>query len=752
MSNYLKTESDYVNNRKESNLSLTSNKSTNSLSNSKSQVLFKNNFFPNMKNVNFNNFSFIKNFNLPNSNNKTNYHPSLSALSTLSNPLEVQKQNNINITSSSNIKRRDSNKKKIILSDIDFQHLINRIKCIFNKIKKYLIDNYPCHNECNLWIKVFTPIYDYIIEKNSNNEYFNLIKYTLMLMGFSMIILYDINIQNKQKFFSDEMKKILNIHALMSESIYGNSLNDPQINAKDESNVIILSCKDMNNRLLKILKQYNKVNEKKMDKLIKYFNTLKNESYDNIYKFYLNEIENQNSIQNEIQNENKNYNNNTQNSNSNYHQKENNNNNIRYNIDTNKTEKSLNKKAIKSPYQTYTESLSNNNLKNNQKTQSQIYKKKQIVKNNNIGTINGTSTFLDNSNNVFLLQKPIESSIPIKQKNEELNKKTPFLKNNLSQNYSNIDNSFYKNIIHNSQNLNYQQYIHQQRLYTEENLSNNNNKKILLTPQLTPKEINNGFNINTSNNNNYNKSYSNTTTNTTISNNYNKHYSNTTYNTTISNKYKQNLYINKTPIRGSNIGNLNIITFKNLSLTPDKNLYNKNSTLIPFPPLKPYTLVLDLDQTLVHVPKNCSSIILRPGLRNFLHSLLPYYELIVFTTGVKEYADQIINFIEMEEKYFSYRLYRQNATFLNENYCKDLNKLGRDLKKIIIVDDKAINIKLQQDNGIIIKPFLVENYNNDFILFDLIRVLIRIAKDKPDDVRERLKFYKDEINNKISNN
>ena len=229
-----------------------------------------------------------------------------------------------------------------------------------------------------------------------------------------MIILYDINIQNKQKFFSDEMKKILNIHALMSESIYGNSLNDPQINAKDESNVIILSCKDMNNRLLKILKQYNKVNEKKLDKLIKYFNTLKNESYDNIYKFYLNEIENQNSIQNEIQNENKNYNNNTQNSNSNYHQKENNNNNIRYNIDTNKTEKSLNKKAIKSPYQTYTESLSNNNLKNNQKTQSQIYKKKQIVKNNNIGTINGTSTFLDNSNNVFLLQKPIESSIPMK--------------------------------------------------------------------------------------------------------------------------------------------------------------------------------------------------------------------------------------------------------------------------------------------------------------------------------------------------
>ena len=65
MSNYLKTESDYVTSRKESNLSLTSNKSTNSLSN-QSEILFKNSLLSNLKNVNFNNFSFIKNLNFPN--------------------------------------------------------------------------------------------------------------------------------------------------------------------------------------------------------------------------------------------------------------------------------------------------------------------------------------------------------------------------------------------------------------------------------------------------------------------------------------------------------------------------------------------------------------------------------------------------------------------------------------------------------------------------------------------------------------
>ena len=759
MSNYLKTESDYVTSRKESNLSLTSNKSTNSLSN-QSEILFKNSLLSNLKNVNFNNFSFIKNLNFPNSNNGKKYHPSISSISKLSIPLKVQKQNNINITSTSNIKSNDSHKKKVILSDFDYQQLVKKINFIFDKIKKYLIDNYTYRNECNLWIKIFKSIYDYIIEKNRNSEFFDLINYTLMLMGFSIIILYDIENQNKQKLFFEEMKNILNIHTLMSESIYGNSLNDPQINAKDESKVLMLSCKDMNNRLLKILKQYNKINEKIWDKLIQNFKFLKNESYDNIYNLFLNDIQNKNSIENDIQNVNNNINNNNniQNYNNDYNQIEINN-NVIYNTEPNKNEninKSINKISNKNSYQVYTEGLCNN-FNNIQKARSKIYKKNQLSK-NNIGTINGVTTFLNNSNNVFLFRKPIKSTTPIKQTNEQLPKKNPFILYNLTSNYSNIDDSNYINNINNPQISNYQQYIqindkydnyiNQQRLHTEENsykintiMTNNSNKKILLTPQLKSNEIYNEF-INIPNNNNDINNNN---------NNYIKSYSNTTYNTTKSNDYKQNTHLNKTPVRGSNIGQLNVSTFKNLSLTPVKNLYNNNSTLIPFPPIKSYTLVLDLDETLVHVPKNCNSIILRPGLRNFLHSLLPYYELIVFTTGLKEYADQIINFIEIEEKYFSYRLYRQNATFVNENYYKDLNKLGRDLKKTIIVDDKPINIKLQHDNGIIIKPFLVENYNNDYILFDLVRVLIKIAKDKPDDVRESLKIYKDEIYNKISN-
>ena len=205
-------------------------------------------------------------------------------------------------------------------------------------------------------------------------------------------------------------------------------------------------------------------------------------------------------------------------------------------------------------------------------------------------------------------------------------------------------------------------------------------------------------------------------------------------------------------ISSSNKGKIDITILKLNNIKKDQINYN-NTPLIPFEPKKPYSLVLDLDETLIHVPKGKNEFILRPGLREFLHSLIPYYELIVFTTGIKEYADQIINFIEKDEKYFSYRLYRESATFLNEQYYKDLNKLGRDLKKIIIVDDKQINMKLQEENGIIIKPFITEDEGgkNDFILYNLINILIKIAKDKPDDIRKSLKLYRNEIYQKISN-
>ena len=74
---------------------------------------------------------------------------------------------------------------------------------------------------------------------------------------------------------------------------------------------------------------------------------------------------------------------------------------------------------------------------------------------------------------------------------------------------------------------------------------------------------------------------------------------------------------------------------------------------------------------------------LRPCLREFVNRLLSYYELIVFTSYFKDYADQIINFYWKWTKiFFDYRLYRQKSNYLNEKYYyKNIKKIGRDYNR-----------------------------------------------------------------------
>ena len=63
-----------------------------------------------------------------------------------------------------------------------------------------------------------------------------------------------------------------------------------------------------------------------------------------------------------------------------------------------------------------------------------------------------------------------------------------------------------------------------------------------------------------------------------------------------------------------------------------------------------------------------------------------YFELVVFTASTKEYADPIINFMDVE-KLIHHRLYREHLTNHNDLMVKDLTKLGRDLKHLIIIDN-----------------------------------------------------------------
>ena len=174
---------------------------------------------------------------------------------------------------------------------------------------------------------------------------------------------------------------------------------------------------------------------------------------------------------------------------------------------------------------------------------------------------------------------------------------------------------------------------------------------------------------------------------------------------------------------------------------------------LPNLPNKLYTLVLGLDETLIHFVRNpndenCGTIKIRPYLYQSLVQIKKYYELVIFTTAEPEYAGPIINALEYYQKYFDYRLFRSHTIIIDNNFVKDLSKLGRDLSRVIIVDNKEQNYRLHKNNGIKIKSFWGKD-NKDSALIDLKDILIKIA-EKNLDVRTGLKIYREDIISKVT--
>ena len=211
------------------------------------------------------------------------------------------------------------------------------------------------------------------------------------------------------------------------------------------------------------------------------------------------------------------------------------------------------------------------------------------------------------------------------------------------------------------------------------------------------------------------------------------------------------LYINN--IQGSLIGQ----TLINFNISIEN---RNNNILIPYiktKNLKKYSLVLDLEETLLHfrqdkTNENEGTVDIRSGTLKFLDDISEFYELIVFNEGERQYTDLLIDSLEENKIYFEHRFYREHIIINNNDIVKDLVRIGRNLDKILIIDNMKQNFKLQKENGILIKSFYGENDNEwieDNVLGELANILIKIAKDGGD-IRNGVVKYKNEIINKVT--
>ena len=170
---------------------------------------------------------------------------------------------------------------------------------------------------------------------------------------------------------------------------------------------------------------------------------------------------------------------------------------------------------------------------------------------------------------------------------------------------------------------------------------------------------------------------------------------------------------------------------------------------------KKKTLVLDLDETLVHsqfLPFPSKSdvilkiniqeqvqdihVLIRPGVQTFLQRLSKLYEIVIFTASVSKYADPLLDILD-KDNYCSFRLFREHCTMIGVTFIKDLNKLGRDLKDVIIVDNSPLSYSFNKENGIPILTWFSDK--NDKELMNLIPILEFLSG--VNDVREYIKDF-----------
>lgn len=154
-----------------------------------------------------------------------------------------------------------------------------------------------------------------------------------------------------------------------------------------------------------------------------------------------------------------------------------------------------------------------------------------------------------------------------------------------------------------------------------------------------------------------------------------------------------------------------------------------------------HTLILDLDETLVHFMESKNGTLggqfhVRPYAREFLQEMGQYFEVVIFTAAIQSYADWILDRID-DSGIIKHRLYREHVSQRRGGvYIKDLSLLGRDIDRMIIVDNNPDNFQLQPENGIFIKSWFGDV--GDTALLKLAPILRDVGLSASTDVRVSL--------------
>ena len=157
---------------------------------------------------------------------------------------------------------------------------------------------------------------------------------------------------------------------------------------------------------------------------------------------------------------------------------------------------------------------------------------------------------------------------------------------------------------------------------------------------------------------------------------------------------------------------------------------------------------------------------LRPHLLHFLEVAASRFEVVVFTASPTIYANRcdllppllplspsipplllhprVLDLLDPDHQLIDHRMFRHHCHHHHHHkahYIKDLCALGRDLSKVVIIDNSVEAFAFQLDNGVLIEDFL--GSPEDTALLRMEAFLVKLATAQ--DARQAVHDYYDQL-------
>ncbi|XP_069503795.1 CTD small phosphatase-like protein isoform X3 [Ambystoma mexicanum] len=120
-------------------------------------------------------------------------------------------------------------------------------------------------------------------------------------------------------------------------------------------------------------------------------------------------------------------------------------------------------------------------------------------------------------------------------------------------------------------------------------------------------------------------------------------------------------------------------------------------------------------------------VLKRPHVDEFLQKMGELYECVLFTASLAKYADPVADLLD-RWGVFKARLFRESCVFHRGNYVKDLSRLGRELGKVIIVDNSPASYIFHPENAVPVQSWFDDMMDTE--LLDLIPFFEALSREE----------------------